>query len=87
MTRTLAAAAAAALLTACNSGAPTEQEQNLPERASGPEQLANTGVGNITPGTLPPSEQTRVTTREPETPAGPRGNRGSGTGGDSVPSQ
>jgi hypothetical protein len=81
----LALTCAIPLLAACGSG-PTEQEQNLSQRGTGPEQLANTGVGNITPGTLPPAEQTQVTAQQPETPAGPRGDTASGAG-DAVPAQ
>lgn len=74
------------LVTACGSG-PTEQEQNLPEREQGPEVLANTGSGNITPGTAPAVEQSELGDTMPDKPAGPTSDRGSGTGGDSVPSQ
>jgi hypothetical protein len=75
------------LVAACGTG-PTEQEQNLPEREQGPEVLANTGMGNeITPGTAPAAEQSEMGDTMPDKPAGPSSDRGSGTGGDSVPSQ
>ena len=74
------------LVAACGSG-PTEQEQNLPEREQGPEVLTNTGTGNITPGTAPATEQSELGDTMPDKPAGPNSDRGSGTGGDSVPAQ
>lgn len=74
------------LVAACGSG-PTEQEQNLAEREQGPEVLTNTGTGNITPGTAPATEQSELGDTMPDKPAGPSSDRGSGTGGDSVPSQ
>lgn len=75
-----------ALVAACGGG-PTEQEQNLPEREQGPEVLVDSGTGNITPGTAPATEQANLGDTMPEEPGGPRSDRGSGTGGDSVPSQ
>lgn len=85
--RRIAILAAACLIGAsCNSG-PTEQEQNLSQRGSAPEQMAGNGSGNIASGTLPPAEQAEMGDTMPEGPGGPRGDRSSGTGGDSVPSQ
>lgn len=75
-----------ALVAACGGG-PTEQEQNLPEREQGPEVLANSSGGNIAVGTIPPTEQANLGDSMPDKPAGPTSDRGSGTGGDSVPSQ
>lgn len=74
------------LVAACGTG-PTEQEQNLSEREQGPEMLANSGTGNITAGTVPATEQGQLGDTMPEEPAGPASDQGSGTGGDSVPSQ
>ena len=66
------------LVAACGGG-PTEQEQNLPETARGPEQLSNEA------GTTAAQENLGDTM--PDQPGGPTSDRGSGTGGDSVPSQ
>ena len=66
------------LIAACGGG-PTEQEENLSERSSGPEQRA---------GELSTAEaQQNLGDSMPDQPAGPTSDRGSGTGGDSVPSQ
>jgi hypothetical protein len=73
------------LIAACGSG-PTPQEKNLSERGEAPEQLAG-GPGNIAAGTAPASEQGQLGDTMPDNAAGPRSDRGSGTGGDSVPSQ
>jgi hypothetical protein len=72
------------LIAACGSG-PTPQEQNLSKREQGPEQM--TGTGEIAPGTAPATEQARMGDSMPEKAAGPKSDRASGTGGDSVPSQ
>jgi hypothetical protein len=77
----------ALLLAAACSGGPTEQEQNLSERGEAPEQVANGGTGNITPGTAPATEQGKLGDTMPEEPTGPSSDRGSGAGGDTVPSQ
>ena len=74
-TVTLAAALALAL-GACEAGQP-EQEQNLSERGSTPSEVANTGAAG----------QANMGDTMPDEPAGPRGNRGSGTGGDSTATQ
>ena len=85
--RRIAILAAACLIGAgCDSG-PTEQEQNLSQRGSAPEQMAGNGTGNIASGTQPPAEQAEMGDTMPEEPGGPRGDRASGTGGDSVPTQ
>ena len=49
--------------------------------------VAGAGTGNITPGTAPVTEQANLGDSMPEEPTGPTGDRGSGTGGDTVPSQ
>lgn len=66
------------LIAACGGG-PTEQEDNLSERSSGPEQIA--GEASTT------SAQQNLGDSMPDQPGGPTSDRGSGTGGDSVPSQ
>ena len=66
------------LIAACGGG-PTEQEENLSERARGPEQLANESSTK--------DVQQNLGDTMPDEPAGPTSDRGSGTGGDSVPSQ
>jgi hypothetical protein len=78
MTRFAAVAAALAFLSACKAG-PTEQEQNLSERGTAPEQMAN--------GASTTAAQNQLGDTMPDQPAGPNSDRGSGTGGDSVPSQ
>ena len=70
---------------ACGGG-PTEQEENLSERANAPEQMTS-GDGNIAPGTAPATEQGQLGDTMPDNAAGPVSDQGSGTGGDSVPSQ
>ena len=65
------------LIAACGGG-PTEQEENLSERSSGP-QLANESSTT--------AAQQNLGDTMPDQPAGPTSDRGSGTGGDSVPSQ
>lgn len=68
------------LVAACGGGGtPTAQEENLPERSSGPEQLADEGATT--------TAQQNLGDSMPDQPAGPTSDRGSGTGGDSVPSQ
>lgn len=69
----------ATLLVAACGGGPTEQEENLSKRAQGPEQIANSA------GTTAAQENLGDTM--PDQPGGPTSDRGSGTGGDSVPSQ
>lgn len=59
-------------LSACG-GAPTEQEQNLPERASGPEQIANEAATS--------EAQANLGDSMPDQPGGPTSDR-SGAGGD-----
>lgn len=66
------------LIAACGGG-PTEQEENLSERSSGPEQLANESSTT--------AAQQNLGDTMPDQPAGPTSDRGSGTGGDSVSSQ
>ena len=78
---------AALLATASCGVGPTEQEENLSERGSAPEQIANSGSGNIASGTAPATEQGELGDTMPDEPGGPSGDRGSGTGGDTVPSQ
>ena len=73
------------LLAACGGG-PKEQEENLSERGEAPEVVAGAGTGNITPGTAPVTEQANLGDSMPEVPTGPTSDRGSGTGGDTVPS-
>ena len=65
-------------IAACGGG-PTEQEENLSERSSGPEQIA--GESSTT------EAQKNLGDSMPDQPGGPTSDRGSGTGGDSVPSQ
>lgn len=84
MRRLMVVTPAFVLITACGSG-PTPQEQNLSKREQGPEQM--TGIGNITPGTAPATEQGQLGDSMPENAAGPRSDRASRTDGDSVPSQ
>ena len=72
------------LIAACGS-APTPQEQTLSKREQGPEQM--TGPGNVAPGTAPATEQGELGDTMPANAAGPKSDRASGTGGDSVPSQ
>ena len=86
MRRLMVVTPAFVLIAACGSG-PTQQEQNLSERGDAPEQVADSGSGNIAPGTAPADEQGQLGDTMPDNAAGPRGDRGSGTGGDSVPSQ
>ena len=54
-------------------GGPTEQEQNLPERASGPEQIANEAATT--------EAQANLGDTMPDEPGGPTSDR-SGAGGD-----
>ena len=70
--------AAFVLVAACGGG-PTELEQNLSERGQGPEQLANSASTT--------AAQENLGDTMPDQPGGPNSDRGSGTGGDSVPSQ
>ena len=65
------------LIAACGGG-PTEQEQNLSERGEGAE-LAN--------GASTTAAQENLGDTMPAQPGGPTSDRGSGTGGDTVPSQ
>jgi hypothetical protein len=78
MIKFVAVAGALASLCACNAG-PTEQEQNLSERGTAPEQVANEASTT--------AAQNQLGDTMPDQPAGPSSDRGSGTGGDSVPSQ
>jgi hypothetical protein len=66
------------LLAACGGG-PTEAERNLSKRGEAPEQVSSA------PGTT--AAQANLGDSMPDEPAGPTSDRGSGTGGDSVPSQ
>ena len=66
------------LIAACGGG-PTKLDENLSERASGPEQLANEASTT--------EAQQNLGDSMPDQPGGPTSDRGSGTGGDSVPSQ
>jgi hypothetical protein len=68
----------ALLVIAACGGGPTEQEQNLSERGEGPEQIANSASTN--------AAQENLGDTMPEQPGGPNSDRGSGTGGDTVPS-
>jgi hypothetical protein len=68
----------ALLLAACGGG-PTEAERNLSKRGEAPEQISSA------PGTT--AAQANLGDSMPDEPAGPTSDRGSGTGGDSVPSQ
>lgn len=81
MLRTLVISLCALGAAACQAGQP-EQDQNLSERGSAPEIAV--GTGNVASGTLPATEQAEMGDTMPEEPAGPRGDRGSGTGGDST---
>ena len=67
----------ALLLAACGGG-PTEAEQNLTKRGEAP-QISSA------PGTT--AAQANLGDSMPDEPAGPTSDRGSGTGGDTVPSQ
>ena len=69
----------ALLLIAACGGGPTEQEQNLSERGEGAEQFAN--------GASTAAAQENLGDTMPDQPGGPTSDRGSGTGGDTVPSQ
>jgi hypothetical protein len=69
----------ALLLIAACGGGPTEQEQNLSERGEGAEQLANEASTT--------AAQENLGDTMPDEPGGPTSDRGSGTGGDTVPSQ
>ncbi len=86
MRRAVLAALFLMLAAACGGG-PTELEENLSERGEAPEQVANVGTGNITPGTAPAAEQNQFGDTMPDKPGGPGGDTGSGTGGDTVPTQ
>ena len=66
------------LLAACGGG-PSEAEQNLSKRGEAPEQISSA------PGTT--AAEANLGDSMPDEPAGPKSDRGSGTGGDSVPSQ
>jgi hypothetical protein len=68
----------ALLLAACGGG-PTEAEQNLTKRGEAPEQISSA------PGTT--AAQANLGDSMPDEPAGPTSDRGSGNGGDTVPSQ
>lgn len=81
MRRTLVVTLLALGLAACQAGQP-DQDQNLSQRGSSPE--VATGTGNVASGTLPATEQADMGDTMPEEPAGPRGDRASGTGGDTV---
>ena len=76
--RTALAVPAILLVAACGSD-PTPQEDNLSERAQGPEQLANEASTT--------AAQENLGDSMPDQPGGPTSDRGSGTGGDTVPSQ
>ena len=78
MRRLMVVTPAFVLMAACGSG-PTPQEQNLSERGEAPEQMANATTVNT-------ADQSLGDTL-PDNAAGPVSDRGSGTGGDSVPSQ
>ena len=67
------------VLIAAYGGGPTEQEEKLSERSSGPEQLANESSTT--------AAQQNLGDTMPDQPGGPTSDRGSATGGDSVPSQ
>ena len=69
----------ALLLVAACGGGPTEQEQNLSERGEGSEQLAN--------GASTAEAQENLADTMPDQPGGPTSDRGSGSGGDTAPSQ
>ena len=69
----------AVLLIAACGGGPTKQEQNLSERGEGAEQLANEASTT--------AAQENLGDTMPDQPGGPTSDRGSGTGGDTVPSQ
>lgn len=69
--------AAVALLSACGSGAPTPQEEALPETGTDPEMTANSAAAGINA-----SSDTGATGAE--TPGGPVSDQGSG-GGDTAP--
>ena len=66
------------LIAACGGG-PTEQEEKLSERSSGPEQLADESSTT--------AAQQNLGDTMPDQPGGPTSDRGGGTGGDSVPTQ
>jgi hypothetical protein len=66
------------MIAACGNG-PTKQKENLSDRSSGPEQLANESATT--------AAQRNFGDTKPDQPAGPTSDRGSGTGGDSVSSQ
>lgn len=68
----------ALLLAACGGG-PTEAEQNLSKRGEAPEQISSA------PGTT--AAEANLGDSMPDEPVGPKSDRGSGTGGDSIPSQ
>ena len=72
------AATALLFVAACGSG-PTEQEQNLSQRGEGAEQRATSASTT--------AAQENLGDTMPDEPGGPNSDRGSGTGGDSVPSQ
>ena len=78
MRRLIVLTPAFVLIAACGGG-PTKQEENLSERSSGPEQLANES------STM--QAQQNLGDSMPDQPGGPTSDRGSGTGGDSVPSE
>ncbi|MBA2771722.1 MAG: hypothetical protein H0U34_06875 [Sphingomonas sp.] len=81
MRRALVISLLALGLAACQAGQP-EQDQNLSERGSSPE--VATGTGDVASGTLPATEQGQMGDTMPDEPAGPRGDRASGTGGDTL---
>jgi hypothetical protein len=66
------------LIAACGGG-PTKQEENLSERGEGAEQLAN--------GASTTAAQENLGDTMPKQPGGPTSDRGSGSGGDTAPSQ
>jgi len=67
------------LLAAACGGGPTEQEQNLSHRGEGAEQISSSASTN--------AAQENLGDTMPDQPGGPNSDRGSGTGGDTVPSQ
>ena len=81
MRRTFVISLSALWIAACQAGQP-EQEQNLSERGDSPE--VATGTGNVASGTMTATEQGQMGDTMPDEPGGPRGDRASGTGGDTT---